>query len=144
MRALIHFQNGELADARQLLEELLKQTDAHAPAHDALARVYFADGNVEAGNHHLARATEIRQQLTKEEQRLRRLAAISESLKQAWTNKELPKCEGYLLQMIQLADAKQQIALYRRLASVQSAQGHEDEAAQSLEKAKRLTLGPSP
>ncbi len=139
VRALIHFRQGELSAAEALLTKLLQQDPNHAPAHDALGRVLVAAGDVERGSLHIQRASEIRDQLTQEEKKSRRLAAMSQSLTTAWKRKDYDSCDRLITEMLGDANPQQQVKLYQNLAALRAAQGRQQEAIEAMANAQQLS-----
>jgi tetratricopeptide (TPR) repeat protein len=144
IRALVHFNGGELAEAEKLLTTLLEKEESHASAHDVLGRVLVAAGDADRGNRHIQRATELRDQLTQAEQKALRLSAISRALVAAWERKDYEACDEFIGEMLPLANRQQQFQLYRQLAALRAAQGREQEAREALAKAKQLSASEEP
>ncbi len=144
VRALIHFKEGELSEAEALLTTLLEQHPSHAPGHDALGRVLVAAGDTDRGNRHLQRATDLRNQLTRNERTGLRLSAMSQALRTAWQQQDYDACDRFITQMLVDANTKQQSQLYQQLAALRAAQGREQEAREALAKAKQLAASSKP
>jgi tetratricopeptide (TPR) repeat protein len=146
VRALIHFRNGELPQAESLLTTVIEHQPSHAAAHDALGRVLVAAGDKERSTFHIGRASEIRDQLTRKEQKALRLSAMSQALKANWDSKDYAECDRLIAAMLPMANRKQQSQLYQYIAAMRAAQGREQEAREALATANQLlSVGePSP
>jgi tetratricopeptide (TPR) repeat protein len=144
IRALIHFQQGELPKAEALLTVLLEKDPSHVQAHHTLGRVLVAAGDVEGGHRHLDQATELRNQLTRKEQQGLRLSAMSQALRAAWQRKDYDACDRFITEMLVEANPQQQSQLYQQLAALRTAQGRQQEAREALEKAKQLSVSTPP
>lgn len=139
IRALVYFRQGQLKEAESLLTTLLETNPSHAAGHDALGRVLVAAGDAQRGNEHMRRASELRDQVTRTEQRGLRLAAMSQSLSTAWARKDYDTCDRLITQMLEHASPEQRIRLYQNRAAIRAAQGRRQEAAEALEKARQLS-----
>ncbi len=144
IRALIHFQEGELPEAEALLRTLLEKDPSRIQANHALGRVLVASGDVDGGRQYMERATELRDQLTRKEQQGLRLSAMSQSLRAAWERKDFDACERFITGMLAEANTQQQSQLYQQLAALRAAQGRQQEAMEAFEKAKQLSEGMQP
>jgi hypothetical protein len=146
IRALVHFEFGELAQAETLLTTLVTSNDSHAAGHDALGRVLVARGDVEPGKRHIERASELRHQITGAihwRARCVRLAAMSQALDAAWNREDYDTCDRFIAEMLPQVSRDQQIVLYQYLAAVRRAQGRQEEAREAQLQSEQLSTSKS-
>lgn len=143
IRALVHFELNELAQAESLLTTLVNKNDSHTSGHNALGRVLAARGDVERGKQHIERANELRLQVTMAEQKALRLAAMSKALDEAWNRKDYDTCDRFITEMLPQVSPNHQVVLYQYLAAVRLAQGRPEEASEAQHKADQLSTSES-
>jgi Flp pilus assembly protein TadD len=135
-RAMIHLDVGELARAKELLVEALKQSPNSIQAHISLARVLSADGDAAGAAQHSTRVTELQRELSMDETRAMRRAAQTLALNEAWGREDFDGCLTLVYRALPAADEAFREELYRFLARMYQSVGQDAQIPAVLEAAR--------
>jgi hypothetical protein len=100
--------------------------------------VFAAQGRTADADELLSRAAPLRDAITARERRQMRMSSMSRLASSACQEQRLDDCESIVLEMLDEADDRQQVSLYRFLGEVQAAAGRSEDAEGSLALAVEL------